>query len=145
VQLRSKVGRFGAGGPRTDDGDVTSPSEIEGEAVGPAGALTSHAQHGRELFGRPDTGVESGSGAIPNAGADSHGAGVISPADEEVVSNGAQRNDDPFDAAEAALEPPADTGSEGDDGAESFLPPSEAASEVEPADELPDSIVDPVG
>lgn len=144
AQLGSELGRFRAARPGTGDG-TADPSEIESEAVGPAGALTSHAQQGQERFGQPDTEVQTGGGSNFNSGADSHGAGVITSGDDQEVASGRQRNDDPFDGAGNPPKPPAGVDDTGvDDGAESFLPPSENAGPVDaPADEVPDSIIEP--
>ena len=123
-------------GPDSGDG-ATDPSEIESEVVGPAGELESHAAQGRRLFGQPDTENEIGGGAPPvNPGADSQGAGVITPGDDQTLAEGARRDDNPFDSTAPVPEPAAEP--DADDTV--FLPPrSEIDSPVDtPGDDLPD-------
>lgn len=135
-------------GPDSGDG-ATDPSEIESAVVGPAGDLPDHAQVGRDMFGQPATESESpGQGVAPNTGADSQGAGAITPGDDQTLPQGARRNDHPFDAAEPTPEPPAesdDSDTEGDDdGGELFVPGSEIVGPVDdPTDDVPDQIFDP--
>ena len=134
-------------GPDSGDG-ITDPSEIESEVVGTAAALPTHAELGQQLFGQPPAdGITTGGGDTNlNPGADSQGAGVITPGDDQAVVGGPRRNDDPFDAAPSTPEPVAEPNDP--EGDVSFLPPtSEIAGPVDAVgDDVPDSIdADPPG
>ena len=135
-QLDADVARFGRLRRNPGDG-TTDPSEIESEVVGPAGELPDHAELGESLFGRPDQEVESGSGAgNVNAGADSQGAGVVTPGEDQSVDVGATRDDeDPFAAIAPDPEPP--VGVE-DDADVVSLVPSAVESPVDDGPDLPD-------
>jgi len=123
------------------DGTI-DPSEIDEEQVGTASRLPTHAEVGQDLFGQPATDVPSGAvgGGTPNTGADSQGAGVINPGDDQAVTGGAQRDDDPFGEAGGSLEPAVDASDEG--GSDSvLLPPDTIADDVaDPAGGVPDAL-----
>jgi hypothetical protein len=141
-QLDAELARMRAAKNAGGGGDgATDPSEIESEVVGAAGELPTHAELGESLFGQPDTTVETGGGGNVNPGADSQGAGVITPQDDQNVATGSRRNDDPFDATTPAPKPAAAEDAAADEGGESFLPPSEIAGRVDdPTDEVPDAL-----
>ena len=96
AQLDADVARFRRLRPDSGDG-TTDPSEIDGAPVRSGADLPDHGEVGQGLFGQPDTDTSEGGGGGPaNTGADSQGAGVITPADDQSVAGGAQRDDDPF-------------------------------------------------
>jgi len=139
-ELTAQVARFRRHRRDTGDG-TTDPSEIEGEVVGPASALPDHAEQGQALFGQPPAdglvGSADGGGNL-NPGADSQGAGVVTPGEDQDVATGAGREDDPFAGAAPEVEPP--VGADEADAAFAPIVPSEAAGPVDDGPDLPDAI-----
>ena len=134
-QLESDVARFRALKPETGDG-TSDPSEIESEVVGAGGALPDRAQLGEELFGQPNSEVPSGSDANFDPGADSSGAGVITPSDDKDVAQGRTRNDDALDG-DTTLEPAAGNNDATADSV-SFLPSAATGTAIDSTPDVPD-------
>jgi hypothetical protein len=140
-QLESEVARLRALKPETGDG-VTDPTDSDVEVIDPSAGLQTHAEHGRELFGQPDETAPSGSDANFNPGADSSGAGVITPSEDKDVTPGPTRNDDPFADAGTAAEAVTSSNAAPTD-VESFLPSETTGTAIDDTPDVPDPINDP--
>ena len=111
--------------------------------IDPSATLESQREFGRDLISQPDTTAqEDGGPANFNPGADSTGAGVITPSDDKDVVAGGTRNDDPFADAGTAAEPVTSSNDATDDSV-SFLPSETEGPAIDDKPDLPDPITDP--
>ena len=127
-------------GIRPKGSGVTDPPDDAVEVRDPSVSLPTHAELGRTLFGNPGTaeGVGlAGGGANVNPGANSHGAGVTDPAEDQDLSVGSGPEDDPFADAGGVLEPVAEADDD-DGGGLLTLAPSDIEGPVDDGPDLPD-------
>jgi len=125
---------------RGADGAVDPADDEIAFQVAPGTAVPDARARGHEMFGQPaDEGFGHDNSPSDNGYWNDPNHGAIDPGDDEVITGGPQRNDDPLDGAGPDLEPVAESDDAADDGVE-FLPPSsEIAGPVhDPGADLPD-------
>jgi hypothetical protein len=138
-QLERDLGRLRNLKGSAGSGDVDPADDAGFEVRDPAVQLPTHAELGQSLFGQPPLdGDTGGGGGNFNPGADSQGAGVITPDEEQDLGIRSGPEDDPLAGGGQPLEPAADTSEDDEADAVVSLVPSEIEGPVDDGPELPD-------